>query len=103
MTFDVGYVFDHFIDKKGGINKGCKHIAKLLNNQWVYKHIYNVYRGAKPSDKLRKKLIALIKPPIKRNRKIIEATSKNQLDSWNELSPDELRHALDREVILRRI
>ena len=103
VNFDLSYIFEYYIAKKGGINKGCKYIAKLLNYEWVWKHIYNVYRGAKPSERLIKKVQSLMKPTRKRHRKIVEATCKKQLGEWNTLTADELRHALDREVILRRI
>ncbi len=98
LIFDTAYVFEHFIAKKGGINKGCKYIAKLLGYKWVWKHIYNVYKGAKPSETLRKKLIELIKPPRPRYRKIIEANTPKQLDQWNTLTADQLREALDDKV-----
>ena len=97
-NFDIAYVFAHFIEKKGGINKGCKYIAKRLNNKWVWKYIYNVYRGATPSDELIQRLKALMKPPRKRYRKIIEATSKEQWELWNTLTTDALRKRLDNKV-----
>lgn len=88
-----------FIEKSGGVNKGCKKIAKRLNYEWQWEHIANVSRGAKPSDKLIRKLKALRppKPPRKRYRKIIEAISKEQWESWNTLNADELRNRLDKK------
>ena len=99
-------IIELFIDDQGGVNKGCKLVEKKLKHKWQWKYIYLVYAGrVVPGEELIRKLKSLRPPvpPRQRNRKIIEATSKKQLDSWNELSPDELRHALDREVILRRI
>ena len=99
-------VFQPLIEKTGGVNKACKYIANRLNNKWTWKYIYHVYKGTvTPSKKLRAGLNALKipNPTPKRYRKIIEATGKKQLDEWNKLTADELRHALDREVILRRI
>ena len=89
-----------FIEKKGGVNKGCKYVAKKLNNVWTWKYIYNVYMGAKPSRKLKARLCALEvpKPPRKRYRKIIEATSKEQWERWNTLTADELQSGLDDKV-----
>ena len=94
-NFDTAYVIGHFIEKKG-INKGCKYVAKQLNYRWVWKHIYNVYRGAKPSKKLENALQLLMKPKKKRYRMITEALSKEQYDSWPK-SMEERRKRLDRK------
>lgn len=94
-----------FIDKQGGINKGCKHVAKRLKNEWTWKYIYHVYSGrAIPGKKITAKLNALRppNPPRKRHRKIIEATSKEQLEKWNALSANELRDALDNQTERKR-
>ena len=94
----LSYVFQPFIDKQGGINKGCKFTAKLLKDKWTWKYLYHVYRGTvQPSQKLTRKLKALQppKPPRPRHRKIIEATSKEQWERWNTMSSDELRQKLD--------
>ena len=103
VNFDLSYVFEYYIAKKGGINQGCKYIAKRLNYEWVWKHIYNVYRGAKPSERLVKRLQSLMKPHRKRDRMIIEADTTKQLREWQTLTTEQKKHALDREVILRRI
>lgn len=94
-------VFQPFITKKGGINKGCKYIAKKLKNEWAWKYLYHVYRGTvKPSDKLIRKLKALRppSPPRKRHRMIIEAASKEQWEGWQVLTMDQKRNALDTET-----
>lgn len=98
INFDLPYVFEYFIAKKGGINKACKYIAKRLNNRWGYKHIYNVYRGATPSGELKQKLIELVKPSRKRHRIIIEAKSLKQFKAWQALNMDQRREALDDKV-----
>ena len=94
VNFDLPYIFEYYIAKKGGINKGCKYIAKRLDYEWVWKHIYNVYRGAKPSERLVKRLQSLMKPTPKRYRMITEALSKEQYDSWPK-TMEERRDALD--------
>ncbi len=102
----IADTFQSFMDNGSGINETCKLIAKRLKSRWTWKYIYHVYRGTvQPGRDLIKALNALKipKPSPKRNRKIVEATSKKQLDEWNTLTADELRHALDREVILRRM
>lgn len=63
--------------------------------------MYHVYRGSvTPGRELARKLKALRPPPppSQRHRKIIEATSENQLKQWNTLTSNELRNALDKEV-----
>lgn len=92
--------FLYFIKKTGGVNKACKHIAKIIGGRWTWKYIYHVFRGtAKPSDRLRSKLLALKlyepRPSRQRHRKIIEAKTLKQLDQWNTLTADQLREALD--------
>ena len=92
----------------------CRKVARKLNKyntrgEWTYSYIRNIYNGEQPPsryiapaiEKLYKSLTE--NPPRKRHRKIIEANSQEQLDEWNELTADELRHALDREVILRKV
>ena len=101
-------VFPAHFDTQGGINRGCKHIERLLKYEWTWKYLYHVYRGTvKPSHKLIRKLKSL-KPPTpprqrQRHRMIIEAKSLKQFKAWQILTMDEKRHALDREVTLRRI
>ncbi len=90
-----------FIDKEGGVNKGCKLVAKKLKHKWLWKYIYHVYSGrVVPGEELTRKLKALQppKPPRPRYRKIIEANTPKQLDQWNTLTADQLREALDDKV-----
>ena len=94
-------LFLPFIEQQGGINKACKYIAKRLKGKWTWKYLYHVYRGkVQPGQELIRKLKALQPPnPSRpRHRKIIEATSEEQLKQWNTLNADELRQALDKEA-----
>ena len=97
LIFDTAYVFEHFIGKRGGINKGCKYIAKRLDNRWVWKHIYNVYKGAKPSETLRKKLIELIKPPRQRYRLTIETEDETEYKQFKSLTMERRLNAFRNE------
>lgn len=94
---DVQAIIRLFIKKEGGVNRGAKKIEKLLKNEWQWKHIANVSRGAKPSDRLIRKLKKLRPPPPnrKRYRTIIEATSKDQWEGWQNRTMEEKRNALD--------
>ena len=94
-------IFEPLIARKGGVNKACKYIANKLNNKWTWKYLYHVYRGtANPSRKLRSGLNALkIKSPTrKRYRLKIEAESPEQFRSWQTLTMEQRRNALDEKV-----
>ena len=102
----IADTFQLFMDNSGGINKTCKLIAKRLKSRWTWKYIYHVYRGTvQPGRELIKALIALKppKPTRKRNRMIIEADTTKQLQEWQTLTTEQKKHALDREVYLRKI
>ena len=96
---DVQATIRVFIEKSGGVNKGCKKIAKRLNYEWQWEHIANVSRGAKPSDRLIRKLKALRppKPPRKRYRLTIETDNETEYKQFESLTMERRLRAFRNE------
>jgi hypothetical protein len=79
-------VFEPIIEKRGGINRACKYIAKELKHRWTWKYIYHIYRGTHvPSKALISKLNAFQYPPRPRYRLKIEAQTKEQFEAWKKV------------------
>ena len=102
MTNNVSSkVFQPFINKEGGINKGCQLVAKKLKHKWTWKYLYHVYRGTvKPSRKLERALMKLRppKPLRKRYRLRTEAIDKVEFQNWKTLTMTQRRNALNKAV-----
>ncbi len=80
------------IEKEGGVNKGCKKVARLLNNRWTWKHIYKVYRGlSTPGKELTRKLNALRlpKPLRKRYRLTVEMNNETDYKQFKKLTMEQ--------------
>ncbi len=91
-------VFQPFITKEGGINKGCKYIAKKLKGKWTWKYLYHVYRGTvTPGARLKRKLMKL-KPPTprrKRYRLTIETDNETEYKRWKKYTMRQRQEAFD--------